>query len=245
MYHWRLRPPKANLGGSDSRDSLACEFPQILRRMREVGMDFAFAELEECNLHMVQEFYANWAPEARSHFVTVRGLHYTDITRGRVCLVYALLTGMELNIGVIMKSSMRKTRVHKGHMYAFDGGLITKMFRVAGVLGENVDYMAPLYPTPVDITRSKGPDIDFGPTIITVERHRRDELIMARMHYFLNDHAKALLGISPEFREPIENDIPTDEENLRTWSDVDSVSEKEMDPAHMGYEVDGDDAMED
>ncbi|KAK4731410.1 hypothetical protein R3W88_024398 [Solanum pinnatisectum] len=35
-------------------------------------------------------------------------LHYTDITRDRVCLVYALMTGMEINIGAIIKSSIRK-----------------------------------------------------------------------------------------------------------------------------------------
>ena len=29
--------------------------------------------------------------------------------------------------------------------------------------------------------------------------------------YPLNDHTKALLGIGPEFRESIDNDIPTDE----------------------------------
>ncbi|KAG5619827.1 hypothetical protein H5410_005045 [Solanum commersonii] len=37
------------------RDSLAREFPQILRRIRELGMEFVFAEQEECNLHMVRE----------------------------------------------------------------------------------------------------------------------------------------------------------------------------------------------
>ncbi|KAH0669439.1 hypothetical protein KY285_025463 [Solanum tuberosum] len=336
------------------RDTLEHEFPQILRRIRELGMEFVIAEPEGCNLHMVREFYANWAPEARSHYVTVRGrnvpitptgitdilctpqdtdplvltgliirppyqairhilcgpqsmaqwtkhngkkyhqslpyahifretrvwlkvvmnylipgLHYTDITCDRVCLVYALMTGMELNIGAIMKSSMRKARVHKGHKYAF-GGLITKLCRAADVPEENIDYMAPLYPAPVDITRTKGLDTEFGLTLTTAERHRRDELIMARMYglemlrhqndchdstdmqldeverrYPLNDHARALLGIGPEFWEPIENDIPTDEENMHTVSNVDSDSEEEIDPAQTDDEVDGGDAMED
>ncbi|KAH0655763.1 hypothetical protein KY285_030645 [Solanum tuberosum] len=251
-------------------------------------MEFIFADPKECNLHMVWEFYANWAPEARSHYVTVRGrnvpitptcindiigtpqdidplvltgliirpsyqairhtmcgpqsmaqwtnhdgnryhqslpythtlretrvwlkvvmnclipgLHYIDITRDRVCLVYALMTGMELNIGAIVKFSMRKSRVHKGHKYAF-GGLITKLCRVARVPEKNVDYMSPLYPAPLG----------------EVERR-----------YPLNDHARALLGIGLEFQEPIENDIPTDEENMRTGSDVDSDSEEEIDLA--------------
>uniref|UniRef100_M1DJT1 Putative plant transposon protein domain-containing protein n=1 Tax=Solanum tuberosum TaxID=4113 RepID=M1DJT1_SOLTU len=271
-------------------------------------MEFIFAEPEECNLHMVWEFYANWAPEAKSHYVTVRGrnvpitptcindilgtsqdtdslvltglnirppyqtirhtlcgsqsmaqwtkhsgkryhqslpyahmfweirvwlkvvmncliksLHYTDITRDRVCLVYALMTSTELNIRAIVKSVMRKARVHKGHIYDF-GDLITKMCCIAGVPEEQLDYMAPLYLASVDITRTKGPNTEFGPTLTTAERHRRDELIMERMyglemlrhqngchastdmqlgdverHYPLNDHARALLGMVLSF----------------------------------------------
>lgn len=210
-------------------------------------MKFIFAERGECNLHMVREFYASWAPDTRSHFVTVRGvnvtitpavlndivrtspnakplvltelnirppyrairhtlcgpqsmvqltkhsgkqyhqslpyahflreariwlkimmhylisgLHYTNINRDMVCLVYALMTAAEVNIGAMLKTAMRKARVHKGRRSAF-GGLITKLCRVAGVPEENVDYMAPLFPAPVDITMTKGPDIEFGP----------------------------------------------------------------------------------
>lgn len=51
------------------------------------------------------------------------------------------------------------------------------------------------------------------------------------MRYPLNHHAKALPGIGFEFREPIENDIPTVEENLRTSSNVDSNIEEEINPA--------------
>uniref|UniRef100_M1DBL6 Putative plant transposon protein domain-containing protein n=1 Tax=Solanum tuberosum TaxID=4113 RepID=M1DBL6_SOLTU len=311
-------------------------------------------ETGECNLHMVHEFYANWAPDARSHFGTVRGinvsispagindivgtlqdtdplvltrlnirppyrairhtlcgpqsmvqwtkhsekryhqylpyahmlrkaqvwlkivmhylipgLHYTNITWDRVCLVYALMTATEVNIGVVFKSAMRKARVHKGHKYAF-GGLITRMCRVAGVPKDNVDYMAPLFAAPMDITRTKGPDTKFGPTLTTAEHHMRDELIMARMYglemlrhqngclastdiqlgdverrYPLNAHAKTLLGIGPEFRDPIDDDIPIVEEHLRTSSDVEFDSDEEVDPAQAGDEAEGGDAMED
>uniref|UniRef100_M1D8U0 Uncharacterized protein n=1 Tax=Solanum tuberosum TaxID=4113 RepID=M1D8U0_SOLTU len=55
----------------EGKACLAREFPQILRQIRKLEMEFIFAEPEECNLHMVREFYANWAPEARSHYVTV------------------------------------------------------------------------------------------------------------------------------------------------------------------------------
>ncbi|KAG5580181.1 hypothetical protein H5410_050808 [Solanum commersonii] len=154
------------------RDSLARDFSQILRQMRELGMDFTFAEPEECNLHMdtdplvltslnVRPPYqaichmlcglqsmTQWTKHSEKRYHTslsyahmlretrvwlkvvmnclIPGLYYTDITHDRVCLVYALLTGMELNIGAIIKSFMWKARDHKGHKYAF-GGLITKM----------------------------------------------------------------------------------------------------------------------
>ncbi|KAG5577241.1 hypothetical protein H5410_057375 [Solanum commersonii] len=169
---------------------------------------------------MVWEFYANWEPEARSHYVTVRGRN-VPITP-------------------------------------------------TGVPEEILDCMAPLYLAPVDITQTKGPDTEFGLILTTSERHHRDELIMARMYglemlrhqngcwastdvqlgevkkcYPLNDHAKALVGIGPEFREPIDNDISTDGEHVRTSSDVESDSEEEIDPAQAGDEADGGDATED
>ncbi|KAG5610976.1 hypothetical protein H5410_022257 [Solanum commersonii] len=111
----------------------------------------------------------------------IPGLHYTDITRDRVCLVYTLMTPTVLNIRAILKLVMKKARMHKGSRYTF-GGLITRLCRDAGVPEEHLDYMTPLFSTPVDITRTKGPDTEFGPTLATVERHRRDELIMARMY---------------------------------------------------------------
>uniref|UniRef100_M1DH54 Putative plant transposon protein domain-containing protein n=1 Tax=Solanum tuberosum TaxID=4113 RepID=M1DH54_SOLTU len=310
------------------RDSLAREFPQMLRLIRKLHMEFIYAELGECNLHMVREFYANWAPNARSQFVTVRGVNVpitpagindilgtpqdTDplvltglnirpsyrVIRHTLCgpqsmvkwtknskkryhqslpyahmlreaRVYALMTATELNVKVVLKSAMRKAQGHKGHRYAF-GGLITRMCRVAGVPEENVDYMAPLFPAPVDITRTKWTDTEFGPILTTADRHRRDELIMARMYglemlrhlngclastymqlgdverrYMLNAHDKALLGIGLVFREQVDDDIPTDEDSLRTSSDVESNSDEKVDPAQAGDEVKGGDVMED
>ncbi|KAG5570908.1 hypothetical protein H5410_060674 [Solanum commersonii] len=60
----------------------------------------------------------------------IPGLHYMDITRDRICLVYALMTAIELNIGAVLKLAMQKTRVYKRRMYAF-GCLITRLCRAA------------------------------------------------------------------------------------------------------------------
>ncbi|KAG5631406.1 hypothetical protein H5410_003123 [Solanum commersonii] len=83
--------------------------------------------------------------------------------------------------GAILKLAMRKARVYKGRRYAFEG-LIIILCRAVGVPKEKVDYMEPLFPAPVDITRTKGPDTEFGPTLTTAELHRHDELIMASMY---------------------------------------------------------------
>ena len=53
------------------RDILAHDLPQILRRMKELQMGFAFAEPDECNVSIVCEFYAKWILEMRSHFFTI------------------------------------------------------------------------------------------------------------------------------------------------------------------------------
>lgn len=54
-------------------------------------------------------------------------------------------------------------------------------------------------------------------------------------------HTEALLGIGPMFVEPFGNDVPTNEDKLRTSSDVDSNSEDEIEP----LPVENDDVMED
>lgn len=43
------------------------------------------------------------------------------MTRDRVCLVNALMSGMELIIGPIVKYIMQNAQVHKGNMYALVG----------------------------------------------------------------------------------------------------------------------------
>lgn len=137
--------------------------------------------------------------------------------------------------------------------------MITKICHVVGVPEEHVDYMELLYPAQVDITQTNGPDTEFGPTLTTPKHQGRDELIVVRMYgldmlrhqngywsstdlqlgkvkrrYLLNDHVKALLGIGHAFHELVNNDIPTDEENVHTSLDVESELNEEVDPNQAG-----------
>lgn len=85
------------------------------------------------------------------------------------------------------------------------------------------------------MTNIKGLDESARLALTTTERNHRDELIMGQMfglemlrhrtrgrpstqqkideveaRYPLNAHVNAVLGIDPQFMEPIEDDIPTD-----------------------------------
>ncbi|KAG5620256.1 hypothetical protein H5410_005474 [Solanum commersonii] len=101
------------------------------------------------------------------------GMYFIEVMRDRVCLVYALMKDVPIKVGAVLKSDMRKARVHRGRRYAF-GRLITNLCRQAGVPKESVDYIAPLFTTPLDVTKTKGPKNMHGPTLTTAERNRRD-----------------------------------------------------------------------
>uniref|UniRef100_M1DFT2 Uncharacterized protein n=1 Tax=Solanum tuberosum TaxID=4113 RepID=M1DFT2_SOLTU len=108
--------------------------------------------------------------------------------------------------------------------------------------------MAPLFPAPTDVTKTKGSNHEFVPPLTTLEHHQRDEMIMAHVYglevlrkrieclaytveklsdvadmYPLNAHAKTVLGIEPSFFEPVDDDVHIVEDNLQTGSDVDTV----------------------
>lgn len=55
-------------------------------------------------------------------------VHLIYVTRDHICLVYALMMQTNVNIGVVIKSVVRKARVHRGMSYAFSG-LITRICR--------------------------------------------------------------------------------------------------------------------
>lgn len=198
--------------------------------------------------------YAHMTREARIWLKIVMhcfipGLHFTECTRDRVCLVYALMMGREVNRGAILKSSMRKARVHKGRRYAF-GGFITRLCLDAGVPTEALDYVPRLIADPYVVMNTREPDLQLGPILTTAERYRCDEMITATMYglqmlslqtgsrsatqaeldeverrYSLNEHARALLGFSPQYFEPLDDVVPTDVEHQRVGSDVESEEE--------------------
>lgn len=111
-------------------------------------------------------------------------------------------------MGPVLKSVIRKSKVHRGRRYAF-GGLITRLGQNAGVPEEGLDYMALLIIVSIDVTKTKGPDTINGPTLTTTERNRRDDLIMARM-YGLETllHKNGFLASTSEQLAEVERQYP-------------------------------------
>lgn len=168
---------------------------------------------------------------------------------GLYLIDYTLMTRVEINIRAVLKSSMRKARVHRGRRYVF-GGLITRLYRDAGVPKEPLDYIPRIKSNPYVVTSTRGPDLQSKPVLTIAEIYRRDEMITIRMYglqmltlrtsgrptteeefkyierrYPLNDHTRSVLGIGPQVFEPLDNDIPMDVEHQRASSDVESEDE--------------------
>jgi len=89
------------------------------------------------------------------------------------------------------------------------------------------------------VTKTKGPDNEFGPPLTTTEYHHCDEMIMAHMYglemmrhmngcraspieqlrevdnqYPLNAHVRAILGIGLNFLKLVDDDVLTNEDWL-------------------------------
>ncbi|KAG5611464.1 hypothetical protein H5410_022745 [Solanum commersonii] len=133
----------------------------------------------------------------------IPGLHYTEVTRDRICLVYALMKDVPISIGAVLKSAMRKARVHRGRRYHKDKG--------AG------EYAWTHLTT---AERNRRDDLItermFG---LEMLRHKNgchasteEQLDEIAYRYPLNEHAESLLGLEPAFLEPIWDDVRTDED---------------------------------
>lgn len=51
-----------------------------------------------------------WFKIVMNCFIT--GFHFTKVTPDRICLVYAVMTDLSIDIGAMLKSTIRKEGVH-------------------------------------------------------------------------------------------------------------------------------------
>ncbi|MCE3216640.1 hypothetical protein HAX54_007290, partial [Datura stramonium] len=65
--------------------------------------------------------------------------HITHVTREKVCLVYALMIRIPINVGVLIKNVLKRARVKKGQSFGF-GGLLTRFLCGNDIEEEEADY---------------------------------------------------------------------------------------------------------
>lgn len=116
--------------------------------------------------------------------------------------------------------------------------------------------MEPLFTTPLNVSKTKGMKVVHGPTLTAAEHNKRDEIINAHMYglkilrhrnecrvslheqldkvaskYPLNEHVMTMLGLGHAYFETVWDDVPTDEDKIRSMSDSEShsaVDEREL-----------------
>ncbi|KAH0679034.1 hypothetical protein KY284_020119 [Solanum tuberosum] len=71
--------------------------------------------------------------------------HLTEVTRDRVVLVYMLMKGMPINVGLILRQNMMKFRNNMRWRFYY-GGLITRFLRGEGIEEEAVDMTVAYHP---------------------------------------------------------------------------------------------------
>ncbi|KAF3645651.1 hypothetical protein FXO38_19546 [Capsicum annuum] len=159
----------------------------------------------------------------------VYGTHMMKVTHDRVCIIYALMhEDVELNVGAIIFSAIRKARFLGGNRYGFDG-LLTRFLRQQGVPEEKVDYKPPVGLRPLDFFRTKGP----APHSITLTMPSVKLKMM-----------RSQPGC-PGFDEPLDNDIPTDKERRMGYSDNESIDEEQSDDGDTGDNFSDDEGADD
>ncbi|KAG5619740.1 hypothetical protein H5410_004958 [Solanum commersonii] len=218
------------------------EFPRIMRLLQELHMGFIFQGPSECNISVVREFYANWKPDAHSHFVTVRDVE-VPLTPSAINQILGT-TDASSNIRHALCGAQSTAKWiqhrHRGYYQLYPYAHMNREARVAAFYRGD------------ERSKKKGPENMHGPTLTTAERNRRDDMITTRMFrlemlrhrngyqassqeqldeiamkYPLNEYAEVLLGLELAFLEPVFDDVPTDEDKRRTMSDSEFDSDEE------------------
>ncbi|MCD7459902.1 hypothetical protein HAX54_042259 [Datura stramonium] len=134
---------------------LAYVFPYMVDRLHTLGLDFVF-----------------------NASVPV---HVTHVTRERVFLVYALMTEMQINVGVIIKNTLRRERGKKVQSFGF-GDLLTRFMRGHEIKEEEVDYIPVYDPRGIDVTKTKEPQGVNGPVLSFNECNVRINKILSHLY---------------------------------------------------------------
>ncbi|PHU17445.1 hypothetical protein BC332_13140 [Capsicum chinense] len=235
------------------RAILMRECMSMVQRIEDINMNFIFHQPTECNLHLVREFYSNWDPSHPEHLL-----------KGRRKMIRFTAADINDLLGICYMVSdpqlVRPGIVLQGMIYA----LVCSDVEInCGVDEEELDYKPEVITHPMDITTARSTSGTAGLILTMLERQTRTDEVLDRLYglmmmmsktkgrsatleelyvvefdYPLGHHARTMLRIGPNFVEPIDDDIPTDEEHRYRDSDVESDEEDQSDD--NGADDDGD-----
>lgn len=107
--------------------------------------------------------------------------HMIEVTRDRVCIIYSFMRDdVNVNVGVVIFSAMRKMRFQGTRHYGF-GGLLTRFLWEHGVEEKDSDYRPTINTSLLDLSRTKGSS-PYGNTLTMPERQAQNDEIIAFMY---------------------------------------------------------------
>lgn len=95
--------------------------------------------------------------------------------------MYALMMNVPINIWAIIRSTIRKARLHKRSHFSF-GNLLTAILRKEDIEEEPADLKLPHNPKKVDLTKVKDVESMHGVNLTIVERHACDESFFRHLY---------------------------------------------------------------
>ncbi|MCD7468804.1 hypothetical protein HAX54_007297 [Datura stramonium] len=125
------------------------------------------------------------------------------------------MTGMPINMGVLIKNVLKKARVKKGQNFGFVG-LLTRFLCGHVIEEEEADYRPTYDPRGIDVKKTKEPEGINGPVLAVNERNARIDNMLSHL-------------VWPGYEEPLDDDVATEDEMARVDSDIESSDDEEED----------------
>ncbi|MCD7471133.1 hypothetical protein HAX54_011436 [Datura stramonium] len=110
----------------------------------------------------------------------ILGKHATYITLERVYLVYVLMTGMSIKVGVILRNFLRRAMIVKRYRLSF-GALLTQFLRALHIEEKATDYRL-LHDSKGRCKKSKEPEDQHIMTLSIVEQNAQIDNVLSHLY---------------------------------------------------------------
>ncbi|MCD9646558.1 hypothetical protein HAX54_036478 [Datura stramonium] len=175
---------------------------------------------QQCRNH-VSLPYAHLSRATTDCACLVPEKHVTHVTRERVCLVYALMTRMTINVGVVIKNVSKRAR----------GVAMKKTKEPEGINGPVLSFNE--HNARIDNMLSHLYDMQSSTSLLRMNGVTEEQLQQLNMDYPMSEHSRALCRVGPGYEEPLDDDVVTEDQMARVDSDIESSDDDDED-SEMG-----------